>query len=53
MDMDVHAMLQGYLRTARANGALLLSGRPLAALRRESGGWVATIPRANCGPRWW
>ncbi|BBK39009.1 FAD-dependent catabolic D-arginine dehydrogenase DauA [Allostella sp. ATCC 35155] len=47
MDMDVHAMLQGYLRTARANGALLLSGRPLAALRRESGGWVATIPQGE------
>jgi len=38
-DMDVHAMLQGYLRTARVNGAEVLTGAPVTALDRTPGGW--------------
>ena len=39
-DIDVHALLQGFLRGARAAGAQLLCGREVRALRRGAGGWT-------------
>lgn len=43
-DMDVHAMLQGYLRTARGNGAQLLTGKPVETLRRDGDRWIVGVP---------
>jgi D-arginine dehydrogenase len=38
-DMDVEAMLQGYLRGARAAGALIRTGVEIASMERDGAGW--------------
>jgi D-arginine dehydrogenase len=38
-DIDVHALHQGYLRSARRLGAELITGRIVRALEREADGW--------------
>lgn len=42
-DMDVHALHQGYLRSARRLGAELAAGRPVRALARDGGGWRVQV----------
>lgn len=39
MDMDVHAIHQGFLRGAKAAGAQLVCGAGAQGIRREAGGW--------------
>jgi D-arginine dehydrogenase len=39
MDMDVHAIHQGFLRGAKAAGAQLVCGAGVLRIQRESGGW--------------
>jgi D-arginine dehydrogenase len=43
MDIDVHALHQGYLRGARRRGALLWTDAELAAARCDAGGWSLTF----------
>ena len=44
MDMDVHAIHQGFLRGAKAAGAQLVCGAGAHHVQRESGGWrVETV----------
>ncbi len=40
MDIDVHALHDGYLRGAKARGAALVTGTRLAALTRSGAGWT-------------
>jgi D-arginine dehydrogenase len=42
MDMDVHAIHQGYLRGLRARGGRVVTGAELLALVRTGAGWEAT-----------
>ena len=39
MDMDVHAIHQGFLRGAKAAGAQLVCGAGVQQVQREAGGW--------------
>ena len=39
MDIDVHALHQGYLRGAKAQGARLVSGARIEAIERHDGAW--------------
>jgi D-arginine dehydrogenase len=41
MDMDVDALLQGFLRGARARGAQIATGEEVISLDRDDGGWQA------------
>jgi D-arginine dehydrogenase len=41
-DIDVDALLQGFLRGAKRHGAVLVTGARLVAARREGGGWQLT-----------
>jgi D-arginine dehydrogenase len=41
-DMDVEALLQGFLRGARAHGAHVVTDREVATLARDAGGWRVT-----------
>jgi D-arginine dehydrogenase len=43
MDVDVHALHQGYLRGLRRAGGTLWCDAELAAARREAGGWTLTL----------
>jgi D-arginine dehydrogenase len=43
-DIDVDALLQGFLRGMRANGGTVHCGAPVAALRRVGGEWEADTP---------
>ena len=43
MDVDVHALHQGYLRGARRHGALLHCDAELASARRERGTWALVL----------
>ncbi|MES2584200.1 MAG: FAD-binding oxidoreductase [Pseudomonadota bacterium] len=40
MDMDVHAIHQGFLRGARAAGAQLVCGAGVEKMQREAGAWL-------------
>jgi len=51
MDLDVDAILQGYLRGARARGAQLLTDTELLALRRDGQRWTATTRNAEIRAR--
>src|ERR1700761_6083955 len=42
-DMDVDAILQGYLRRARRDGAQLFTGARLASARRQDGLWIVDL----------
>jgi D-arginine dehydrogenase len=39
MDIDVHALLHGFIRGARAAGAALVSGNPVTGIERRNGIW--------------
>jgi D-arginine dehydrogenase len=41
-DIDVDALLQGYLRKARSHGARIETNRPVTAIRFETSGWSVT-----------
>lgn len=43
-DIDVHALLTGFLRGLRRRGGRLITSARVGALRRESGAWVAQTP---------
>jgi D-arginine dehydrogenase len=43
-DMDVNAIHQGFLRGARALGALLVTGAAVTQLRRVNGAWSLALP---------
>ena len=43
MDLDVHAIHQGFLRQARARGARIVTDVGQPGFRREAGGWLATF----------
>jgi D-arginine dehydrogenase len=43
-DIDVDAVLQGFLRMARARGAQLVTGARVADLDRTAAGWRVTTP---------
>jgi D-arginine dehydrogenase len=38
-DIDVHSLLQAYLKVFRRSGGTLLTKREVTALRKQSGGW--------------
>jgi D-arginine dehydrogenase len=42
MDLDVHAIHQGFLRGLRARGGDIVTGAGVEALERRDGGWQAT-----------
>jgi D-arginine dehydrogenase len=42
MDIDVNALLQGWLSLARHQGAVLWAGAELTAARRDAGAWALT-----------
>lgn len=42
LDIDVDALLQGYIRGAKRNGAVLAAGAEIAAISRSTGGWTVT-----------
>jgi D-arginine dehydrogenase len=44
MDMDVHAIHQGFLRGAKAAGAQLVCEASVQCIQRESGGWRVETP---------
>jgi D-arginine dehydrogenase len=51
MDMDVHAIHQGFLRGAKAAGAQLLCEAGVQRIQRESGGWRVETPGGTfCAP---
>lgn len=39
-EIDVHALHQGFLKQARANGSVLLTGAPVCGLTRSGGRWL-------------
>ncbi|MBS0442208.1 MAG: FAD-binding oxidoreductase [Proteobacteria bacterium] len=41
-DIDVHALHQGFLRRAKANGARLVTDARVASLTRRDGAWIAS-----------
>lgn len=45
MDIDVDALFQGFLRSARERGAQIIVGAPVERLERHAGLWRATTPR--------
>lgn len=50
-DIDVDALMQGYLRGARRNGATLLTGAGVTAISRRDGKWIVeTAEGAHCAP---
>ena len=44
-DIDVHALHQGFLRGARANGARIETSARVTALARDAGGWRVATPQ--------
>lgn len=50
-DIDVHALHHGFLRRAKANGALLITDARVEALQRRDGVWIArTATREGRAP---
>jgi D-arginine dehydrogenase len=47
MDMDVHAIHQGFLRGAKAAGAQLVCEADVQRIQRESGGWRVETPAGS------
>jgi len=39
LDIDVHALLQGFMRGARAAGATLITGKPVTGIERRQEAW--------------
>jgi D-arginine dehydrogenase len=46
--LDPHALLQANLKRLRANGGELHTGRRIATLEHEAGGWSATTAGGEC-----
>lgn len=46
-DIDVHALMQGFLRQARANGAVFTGGAEVSALGRAGDGWRIATPQGE------
>jgi D-arginine dehydrogenase len=44
VDLDVHAIHQGYVRGLRARGGVVHSGEEVTAVSRASGRWTVTTP---------
>jgi D-arginine dehydrogenase len=44
LDLDVDALLQGYLRVLRARGGTVATGTPVTAVEPAGGGWVVRAP---------
>ena len=44
MDIDIHALLQGYLRMFRSDGGVLIANAEVIRLERSNGHWYATTP---------
>lgn len=51
MDLDVHAIHQGFLRLARARGAHIVTGAGQPGFRRESGGWLVSFAKETVRAR--
>ena len=47
MDMDVHAIHQGFLRGAKAAGAQLVCGAGVQQVHHEAGGWRVDTPAGS------
>ena len=47
MEIDVHALLQGYLRAFRRSAGQLRTGKPVTALRRGSSYWTVQTVDSN------
>lgn len=47
MDMDVHAIHQGFLRGARGLGAQLYCDAPVLALHEQGSGWLLETPKGE------
>ncbi len=47
MEIDVHALLHGFLRAFRQSGGQLQTGERMAALRRDSGYWTAQTDESS------
>ena len=47
MDMDVHAIHQGYLRGLRARGGEVVSGAEVQAIEQKAGSWSVATPRGR------
>jgi D-arginine dehydrogenase len=52
MDMDVHAIHQGYLKGLRARGGQLVTGAEVLALTRRDGLWHAETRAGNWSAPW-
>jgi D-arginine dehydrogenase len=48
MDLDVHAIHQGYVRGLRTRGGIVLAGEEVTAVSRSTGGWAV---RSGTGER--
>ncbi len=46
-DIDVHALLQGYLAQLRARGGHLVCKAPVTGLRRDAGQWTLHTPQSD------
>ena len=46
-DIDTDLLLQGFARTAKANGAKIELSAPVTAIRREAGGWHVATPKGE------
>jgi D-arginine dehydrogenase len=46
-DIDTDLLLQGFARTARANGAKIELSAPVTAIAREAGGWLVVTPKGE------
>jgi D-arginine dehydrogenase len=44
VDLDVDALLQGYLRALRANGGVVATGSPTTGIERSGDGWIVRTP---------
>jgi D-arginine dehydrogenase len=44
MDIDIHALLQSYLRMFRSDGGVLITNAEVIRLERSNGHWYATTP---------
>jgi D-arginine dehydrogenase len=47
MDIDVHTLLQGYARGAKAKGAQVVTSAGVTAIRRTAGAWVVETSKGT------
>ena len=46
-DTDTDLLLQGFARSAKANGATIVTGARVSAIRRDAGQWHLTTPKGE------